>query len=102
MMYVDISHSKKIAMNLNVTRIYDPFQVEFPFLVLLVSGGHSLLAVAHTVDRWSIIGKTVDDAPGEALDKVTSHNFSSGPLNLAFGRYWLQIPILVLVSTELA
>lgn len=44
--------------------------MEFPFLVLLVSGGHSLLAVAHAVDRWSIIGQTVDDAPGEAFDKV--------------------------------
>lgn len=44
--------------------------MEFPFLVLLVSGGHSLLVVAHSINRWSIIGQTVDDAPGEALDKV--------------------------------
>lgn len=47
--------------------------MEFPFLVLLVSGGHSLLVVAHSIDHWSVVGQTIDDAPGEALDKVAIH-----------------------------
>jgi len=38
--------------------------------VLLVSGGHCLLAIVRSVDDFVLIGKGVDDAPGEAFDKV--------------------------------
>ncbi|XP_037136470.1 probable tRNA N6-adenosine threonylcarbamoyltransferase, mitochondrial isoform X4 [Syngnathus acus] len=44
--------------------------VPFPFLVLLVSGGHSLLAVARGVDDFLLLGRTLDEAPGDTLDKV--------------------------------
>lgn len=44
--------------------------VEFPFLVLLISGGHCLLAVAERVDRFLLLGESIDSAPGETLDKV--------------------------------
>jgi len=44
--------------------------VEFPFLVLLISGGHCLLAVVRSVDDFLLLGKGVDDAPGDAFDKV--------------------------------
>ncbi|VEN56742.1 unnamed protein product [Callosobruchus maculatus] len=44
--------------------------IEFPFLVLLISGGHCLLAVAEKVDRFLLLGESMDDAPGEAFDKV--------------------------------
>jgi N6-L-threonylcarbamoyladenine synthase len=43
---------------------------DFPFLALLVSGGHSLLVVAEALGRYRIIGRTLDDAAGEAFDKV--------------------------------
>nr|CAI5837214.1 unnamed protein product [Callosobruchus analis] len=43
---------------------------EFPFLVLLISGGHCLLAVAEKVDRFFLLGESIDDAPGEAFDKM--------------------------------
>lgn len=45
--------------------------VKFPFLTLLISGGHSLLALVKGVDDFVVIGKGLDDAPGDALDKVT-------------------------------
>jgi N6-L-threonylcarbamoyladenine synthase len=45
-------------------------EVQFPFLVLLISGGHSLLAIAESVDSFVLLGETADDAPGEAFDKV--------------------------------
>ncbi|CAB0020625.1 unnamed protein product [Nesidiocoris tenuis] len=45
-------------------------KVDFPFLVLLISGGHSLLAVAQDVGRFKLLGSTLDDAPGEAFDKI--------------------------------
>lgn len=44
--------------------------IKFPFLVLLISGGHCLLAVAETVDKFLLLGESIDDAPGEAFDKV--------------------------------
>ncbi|KAL3700432.1 hypothetical protein R1sor_018454 [Riccia sorocarpa] len=45
-------------------------QVEFPFLVLLVSGGHNLLLLAESVGQYVQLGTTVDDAIGEAYDKT--------------------------------
>lgn len=45
-------------------------KVDFPFLVLLVSGGHCLLAVVKNVDEFLLLGESIDNAPGEALDKV--------------------------------
>jgi len=45
-----------------------------PFLVLLLSGGHCLLAVVKKVNEYLLLGQSIDDAPGEALDKVlTDH-----------------------------
>jgi N6-L-threonylcarbamoyladenine synthase len=41
-----------------------------PFLVLLVSGGHSLLVLVNGVRRYMVLGSTRDDALGEAYDKV--------------------------------
>ena len=43
---------------------------DFPFLALLVSGGHSQLIEVAGVGRYRIIGETLDDAAGEAFDKV--------------------------------
>ncbi|HEY5682650.1 MAG TPA: tRNA (adenosine(37)-N6)-threonylcarbamoyltransferase complex transferase subunit TsaD [Sulfuricaulis sp.] len=42
----------------------------FPFIALLVSGGHTLLADVHALGRYSILGESVDDAVGEAFDKT--------------------------------
>ncbi|KAF9929151.1 hypothetical protein FBU30_001828 [Linnemannia zychae] len=42
----------------------------FPFLTLLVSGGHTLLLIAHSVDRYTTLATTVDDSIGEAFDKT--------------------------------
>jgi N6-L-threonylcarbamoyladenine synthase len=43
---------------------------EFPFIALMVSGGHSQLIEVLGVGRYRIIGETLDDAAGEAFDKV--------------------------------
>lgn len=43
---------------------------EFPFLALLVSGGHTLLAEVRGIGDYEIIGSSVDDAAGEAFDKT--------------------------------
>lgn len=41
----------------------------FPFVALLVSGGHSQLMAVEGVGRYTLLGETVDDAAGEAFDK---------------------------------
>ncbi|WP_375253722.1 tRNA (adenosine(37)-N6)-threonylcarbamoyltransferase complex transferase subunit TsaD [Yoonia sp.] len=44
--------------------------VSYPYLMLLVSGGHCQFLIAHAHDRFDRIGGTIDDAPGEAFDKT--------------------------------
>jgi N6-L-threonylcarbamoyladenine synthase len=42
----------------------------FPYLMLLVSGGHCQFLIVHGTDAFERIGGTIDDAPGEAFDKT--------------------------------
>jgi N6-L-threonylcarbamoyladenine synthase len=42
----------------------------FPFLTLLISGGHTLILVAHGVNHYIHLGTTIDDSVGEAYDKI--------------------------------
>ncbi|WP_170786237.1 tRNA (adenosine(37)-N6)-threonylcarbamoyltransferase complex transferase subunit TsaD [Ruegeria lacuscaerulensis] len=44
--------------------------IGFPYLMLLVSGGHCQYLIAHGPDRFTRLGGTIDDAPGEAFDKT--------------------------------
>jgi N6-L-threonylcarbamoyladenine synthase len=43
---------------------------EYPFLALLVSGGHTMLVAVRGLGRYEILGSTLDDAVGEAFDKT--------------------------------
>lgn len=43
---------------------------EFPFLALLVSGGHTMLVEVAALGRYRVLGQTLDDAAGEAFDKT--------------------------------
>jgi N6-L-threonylcarbamoyladenine synthase len=42
----------------------------FPFVALLVSGGHSMLVEVADIGRYRVLGETLDDAAGEAFDKT--------------------------------
>ncbi|MCY1126464.1 tRNA (adenosine(37)-N6)-threonylcarbamoyltransferase complex transferase subunit TsaD [Frigidibacter sp. RF13] len=44
--------------------------LDFPYLMLLVSGGHCQFLIARAPDSFTRLGGTIDDAPGEAFDKV--------------------------------
>lgn len=55
--------------------LFSPFlegdgPIPFPFLGLIVSGGHTLLAAVEGWNRYRIVSATTDDAAGEALDKI--------------------------------
>src|SRR5690606_27717288 len=43
---------------------------EFPFVALLVSGGHTQLVRVDGIGRYELLGESVDDAAGEAFDKT--------------------------------
>ncbi len=48
----------------------EPDPPSFPFLALLVSGGHSLLVDVAGLGRYTVLGESLDDAAGEAFDKA--------------------------------
>ncbi len=61
----------------------DTNQPKFPFLCLLVSGGHSQLVVVKNHLDMEVVGSTIDDAAGEAFDKcakVMNLSYPGGPL----------------------
>lgn len=45
-------------------------EIPFPYVVLLVSGGHCLLSLAENVNTFKLLGKQLDNAPGEIIDKI--------------------------------
>ncbi len=60
----------------------DPPPVKFPVLTLIVSGGHTELVLVHQHGEYEILGRTIDDAAGEAFDKVARMleiGFPGGP-----------------------
>ncbi|KGL97336.1 hypothetical protein N301_02392, partial [Charadrius vociferus] len=63
--FIPIHHMEAHALTIRLTQ-----HVEFPFLVLLLSGGHCILAVARGVSDFLLLGQTIDIAPGDMLDKV--------------------------------
>lgn len=44
--------------------------IKFPFIALLISGGHCLLSIAKRYNEFHLLGSSRDDAPGDLLDKV--------------------------------
>ncbi len=55
----------------------------FPFLALLVSGGHTQLVGVESIGRYELLGESIDDAAGEAFDKTAKLmglDYPGGPL----------------------
>jgi len=50
--------------------LLEPDPPEFPFVALLVSGGHSMLVEVSRIGVYRVLGETLDDAAGEAFDKT--------------------------------
>lgn len=63
--FIPIHHMEAHALTIRLLN-----KVEFPFLVLLISGGHCLLALVRGVSDFLLLGKSLDIAPGDMLDKV--------------------------------
>jgi N6-L-threonylcarbamoyladenine synthase len=50
--------------------LLEPEPPDFPFVALLVSGGHTMLVKVQGIGRYDVLGESLDDAAGEAFDKV--------------------------------
>lgn len=96
---VGTSFAKSLAMSLNVPLIEvnhlqahilahfisdaNDMPPEFPFLCLTVSGGHTMIVLVKDYFDMEIIGKTTDDAAGEAFDKIgkiLGLDYPAGPI----------------------
>ncbi len=64
--FVGVNH---MEAHLYAASLEDP-TLEFPLLVMLVSGGHTMLVEMQGHGRYRLVGQTIDDAAGEAFDKV--------------------------------
>ena len=62
---VGVNHLEAHALTVGLTEGLRP-----PYLLLLVSGGHTQLLLVHDVGRYQRLGTTIDDALGEAFDKT--------------------------------
>lgn len=57
--------------------------LQFPYVGLVVSGGHSSIVLVHSPTKFELLGETIDDAAGEAFDKLAkllSLGYPGGPL----------------------
>jgi N6-L-threonylcarbamoyladenine synthase len=86
--FVAINHilAHLYASQLEVETPEGQAPIEYPFLGLLVSGGHSLIARVEDFDRIEVLGTTIDDAVGEAFDKVAKYYGYGYPGGLAIDR----------------
>ncbi len=65
-----------------IANLLEEPNIEFPFLCLLVSGGHTQLWLINELDNYILLGETRDDAAGEAFDKgarVLGLGYPGGP-----------------------
>ena len=66
---IDVNHLHAHVLSHFVLTGPDTVVPEFPFLCLLISGGNSQIILVRDFDDMEILGKTIDDAAGEAFDK---------------------------------
>lgn len=66
---IDVNHLHAHVLSHFVKRQEDDEVPVFPFMCLLISGGNSQIVVAKSPYEMQIVGKTIDDAAGEAFDK---------------------------------
>ena len=62
---IPIHHMQAHALVARMTH-----NITFPFLSLLISGGHCLLVAVQDVDKFQLLGESIDCAPGEVFDKI--------------------------------
>lgn len=76
--YIAVNHLEGHALTCRLTD-----KIEFPYLLLLISGGHCQFLCVHDVGKYKLLGQTQDDSAGEAFDKVAKMldlDYPGGPI----------------------
>ena len=76
--FIAINHLEGHALSPKINK-----KIEFPYLLLLISGGHTQFLEVNGVNKYKRIGTTIDDALGEAFDKTAKLlgiEFPGGPM----------------------
>jgi len=68
-----LAHLYASQLETDSPSLYANQTLTYPFLGLLVSGGHTIICRADAFDDITVLGATIDDAAGEAFDKVAKH-----------------------------
>lgn len=80
---IEVNHLQAHVLS-HFIRTSDDYQPpQFPFMCLLVSGGHTQIILLHSHFNMEIIGQTIDDAAGEAIDKaakIMDLGYPGGPV----------------------
>lgn len=77
--FVGVNHHEAHVLSV----LFEHKKVEFPFVALLVSGGHTMVVLVDEPGKYRVVGETIDDAAGEAYDKVArllNLGYPGGPL----------------------
>ncbi len=95
---VGLSFAKGLALSLNkpyvgvdhiMAHLYAPYlenNIEYPYLGVLVSGGHTIISHVTEFNNMEVLGTTIDDACGEAFDKVAKFYELGYPGGIAIDR----------------
>ena len=82
--FIAINHLEGHALTVRITE-----DINYPYLLLLVSGGHCQTIIVEKLGIYHIIGRTLDDAVGEAFDKVAKMlglGYPGGPVVEKFAK----------------
>lgn len=72
-----LAHAYAVQLHSGILQLHDEASsqdggLDYPYVVLLASGGHTLIGIARAPLRLEVLGTTIDDACGEAFDKVSA------------------------------
>ena len=88
--FVAVNHLEGHALTIRLTGDENGNNVPFPFLLLLLSGGHSQILIVRGVGKYQCLGTTMDDALGEVFDKsakMMGLKYPGGPQIEKFAKY---------------
>lgn len=80
---IEVNHLQAHVLSHFIRTNDDTQTPQFPFLCLLVSGGHTQIILLHSHFEMEILGQTIDDAAGEAIDKaakIMDLGYPGGPI----------------------
>jgi len=80
---IEVNHLQAHVLSHFIKESDESITPQFPFMCLLVSGGHTQIILLHSHFEMEVLGQTIDDAAGEAIDKaakIMDLGYPGGPI----------------------